>query len=166
MPRTIDKTVGEIPLSFVAGISDVEILRNNFMASACVAGPDSCHQVILVPHGPNVAAIVTPRQCFVVQPVERCDGCEDPFRVEPGELSCLCDRRIGLSEQVARSPPTPPRPDRIARQKALHAGTEVRARGLDQKMKVISHDDVTQQIPPMANDGLLETETGRRRVNN
>jgi hypothetical protein len=24
-------------------------------------------------------------------------------------------------------------------------------------MKVISHDDVTQQIPPMADDGLLES---------
>jgi hypothetical protein len=39
--------------------------------------------------------------------------------------------------------------------KALHARTEVRARGLDQEMKVISHDDVTQQIPPMADDELL-----------
>jgi hypothetical protein len=56
MPRTIGTIPGETPLSFVAGISEVEILRSNFMASPCVVEPDSHHQVILVPHGPDVAA--------------------------------------------------------------------------------------------------------------
>ena len=60
-------------------------------------------------------------------------------------------------EKVARSPPTPPRPDRISREKVLHPRTEVRSRGLDHEMKVISHDDVTEQIPAMAHDGLLES---------
>ena len=60
-------------------------------------------------------------------------------------------------EQVARSPPTPPGPDRIAREKALHPRTEIRPRRLDHKMKVISHDDVRQQVPAMADDGLLKS---------
>jgi hypothetical protein len=45
-----------MPLSFVAGISDDEILRNNLMASPCSAGPDSPHRVILVRGGQNVGA--------------------------------------------------------------------------------------------------------------
>jgi hypothetical protein len=45
-----------IPLSFVAGVSDNEILRNNLMASPCVSGPISPHQAILVRGGPNVGA--------------------------------------------------------------------------------------------------------------
>jgi hypothetical protein len=46
-------------------------------------------------------------------------------------------------EQVAQPPRTPPRPDCIAREKALYPHAEVGTRGLDQKMKTISHDDVT-----------------------
>jgi hypothetical protein len=47
---------GAIPLLFVAGISDDEVLGNNLMASHCVAGPDSPHQTILVRDGRNVGA--------------------------------------------------------------------------------------------------------------
>ena len=59
-------------------------------------------------------------------------------------------------EQVARSPPTPPRPDRIAGEKPLHSRAEVRPRRLHDQMEMISHNDVTQQFPPMADDSLLE----------
>jgi hypothetical protein len=31
-------TSAATPLSFVVGVTDIEILRNNFMASPCVAG--------------------------------------------------------------------------------------------------------------------------------
>jgi hypothetical protein len=54
--RTIGTRPGAITLSFVAGISDDVILGNNFLASPCVAGPDSPHQAILVRGGPNVCA--------------------------------------------------------------------------------------------------------------
>jgi hypothetical protein len=44
------------PLSFVVGVTDIEILRNNFMASPCVTDTGSPHEVILVRGGPNVTA--------------------------------------------------------------------------------------------------------------
>jgi hypothetical protein len=45
-----------VPLSFVVGVTDIEILRNNFMASPCVAEEGSPHEVILMRGGPNVTA--------------------------------------------------------------------------------------------------------------
>jgi hypothetical protein len=45
-----------MPLSFVVGVTDIEILQNNFMASPCVAEAGSPHEVILVRGGPNVTA--------------------------------------------------------------------------------------------------------------
>jgi hypothetical protein len=45
-----------MPLSFVVGVTDFEILQNNFMASPCVAEAGSPHEVILVRGGPNVTA--------------------------------------------------------------------------------------------------------------
>jgi hypothetical protein len=45
-----------MPLSFVAGVSDNEILMNNLPASPCLTAADSPHQVILVRHGLNVIA--------------------------------------------------------------------------------------------------------------
>jgi hypothetical protein len=44
------------PLSFVVGVTDIEILQNNFMAPPCVAEEGSPHEVILVRGGPNVTA--------------------------------------------------------------------------------------------------------------
>ena len=44
------------PLSFVVGVTDIEILRNNFMASPCVTEAASPHEAILVRGGPNVTA--------------------------------------------------------------------------------------------------------------
>jgi hypothetical protein len=49
-------TSAAVPLSFVVGVTDIEILRNNFMASPCVAEAGSPHKVILVRGGPNVTA--------------------------------------------------------------------------------------------------------------
>jgi hypothetical protein len=43
-------------LSFVIGVSNQAILKSNFIASPCVAAPDSLHQVILMRGGPNVSA--------------------------------------------------------------------------------------------------------------
>ena len=37
-PRRSPANSGVMPISFVIGVSDAEILKNNFMASACVAG--------------------------------------------------------------------------------------------------------------------------------
>jgi hypothetical protein len=54
--RTIRTTAGAIPLSFVACTSDDEILRNNLMASPCIAEPGSPHQVIQVREGHQVGA--------------------------------------------------------------------------------------------------------------
>ena len=47
---------GVVPLSFVVGVSDDEILKNNFMASPCVSAAASPHQVILVRDGLNVVS--------------------------------------------------------------------------------------------------------------
>jgi hypothetical protein len=47
---------GVVPLSFVVGVSDEQILKKNFMASPCVAAAGSPHQVILVRDGLNVVA--------------------------------------------------------------------------------------------------------------
>jgi hypothetical protein len=43
-------------VSFVAGVSDDEVLRNNLMASPCIAEPGSPHQVIQVREGHQVGA--------------------------------------------------------------------------------------------------------------
>ncbi len=47
-------TRGVVPLSFVVGVSDDEILSKNLMASPCVAAAGSPHQVIVVRDGLNV----------------------------------------------------------------------------------------------------------------
>ncbi len=59
-------------------------------------------------------------------------------------------------EQVALSPPAPPRPDRIAGKEALHAHAKIRTRRLEQQMEMISHDDVAKQLPPAADDSLFK----------
>jgi hypothetical protein len=53
---TPDTNFGVMPLSFVAGASDKEILVNNLLASPCLTAADSPHQVILARGGPNVGA--------------------------------------------------------------------------------------------------------------
>ncbi len=49
-------TPGVLPISFVVGVSDDEILNSNFLASPCVSAAGSPHQVILVRDGLNVVA--------------------------------------------------------------------------------------------------------------
>ena len=66
-------------------------------------------------------------------------------------------------EQVALAPPPPPRPDRVAREEALHAHAQVGTGCLHQQMEVISHHDVTNQLPAIADDRLLEQSISRRR---
>jgi hypothetical protein len=56
VPATPDTTAGVMPLSFVAGVSDNEIMTNNLLASPCLTAAASPHQVILVRGGPNVGA--------------------------------------------------------------------------------------------------------------
>ena len=56
VPPSVITTRAAMPLSFVVGVSDTEILKNNFMASPCVDAADSPHEVILVRGGPNVTA--------------------------------------------------------------------------------------------------------------
>ena len=43
-----------MPLSFVVGVTDIEILQNSFLASPCVTEAGSPHKVILVRGGRNV----------------------------------------------------------------------------------------------------------------
>ena len=38
----------------------------------------------------------------------------------------------------------------------MHARAEVGVRGLHQQMEMISHNDITQQLPSMADDRLFE----------
>ena len=51
VPKTIGPTRGVTPFSFVIGVSDDEILRQNFLASPCLTSAGSLHQVILVRDG-------------------------------------------------------------------------------------------------------------------
>ena len=53
---TLGASAGGVPLSFVVGVSDDNILRNNLLASPCIAADGSPHQVILVCDGLNVIA--------------------------------------------------------------------------------------------------------------
>ncbi len=53
-PTTLGASAHGVPLSFVVGVSDEEILRNNFSASPCITAAGSPHQVILVRDGLNV----------------------------------------------------------------------------------------------------------------
>ncbi len=59
-------------------------------------------------------------------------------------------------EQVALSPPAPPRPDRIAGEEALHARAKVGTGRPEQQVEMISHDDVAEQLPSAAHDSLLK----------
>ena len=65
-------------------------------------------------------------------------------------------RAVTPLEQVADAPPTAPRPDCKAGKKALHACAEVGARRLEQEMEMVSHDDVTEHLPAVADDRLLQ----------
>ena len=53
---TMGTTSGRMSLSFVVGVSDDEILTNNFMASPCLTSAGSPRQVTLVRDGLNVIA--------------------------------------------------------------------------------------------------------------
>jgi hypothetical protein len=60
-------------------------------------------------------------------------------------------------EQVAQTPPTPPRPDRLTRKEALHSRAKVGATGFDQEMKVVAHYDVADERPLVSDDRLLQS---------
>ena len=64
---------------------------------------------------------------------------------------------VASLEQMACSPPPPPRPDCITGKEALHSGTEVRAARFGQQMEMIAHDDVTRELPTSADHGMLES---------
>ena len=71
VPMTIGPTPGIMPLSFVVGVTDIEILQNNFMASPCVTEAGSPHEVILVRGGPNVTAKISTVSIFVFRRMKR-----------------------------------------------------------------------------------------------
>ena len=81
-----------MPISFVVGVSDDAILKNNFMASPCVAGHGSPHQVILVRDGLNVIAEAESRPCTRRTRV----GCLRARR-------CVATRRVGMSGSPDKS---------------------------------------------------------------